>query len=50
MNEIWLRIQAFFEILATRNVLIEVGVLAVCLLLGGIVALELSRRNTPTSP
>ena len=45
MNEIWLRIQAFFEILATRNVLIEVGVLAVCLLLGGIVALELSRRN-----
>jgi small-conductance mechanosensitive channel len=45
MNEIWLRIQAFFEILSTRNVLIEVGVLAVCLLLGGIVALELSRRN-----
>jgi small-conductance mechanosensitive channel len=45
MNEIWLHIQAFFEILSTRNVLIEVGVLAVCLLLGGLVGLELSRRN-----
>ena len=45
MNEIWLHIQAFFEILSTRNVLAEVGVLAVCLLLGGMVAMELSRRN-----
>jgi small-conductance mechanosensitive channel len=45
MNEILLHIEAFFEILSTRNVLIEVGVLALCLLLGGIVALELSRRN-----
>ena len=45
MKEIWLRTEAFFEILTTRNVLIEVGVLAVCLLLGGMVALELSRRN-----
>ena len=45
MNEIWLHIQAFFEILSTRNVLIEVGVLAICLLLGGLVGLELSRRN-----
>jgi small-conductance mechanosensitive channel len=45
MNEIWQRIQAFFEILTTRNVLIEVGVLAVCLLLGGLVSAELSRRN-----
>jgi small-conductance mechanosensitive channel len=45
MNEILLRIEAFLEILSTRNVLIEVGVLAVCLLLGGIVALELSRRH-----
>jgi small-conductance mechanosensitive channel len=45
MNEIWQRIQAFFEILSTRNVLIEVGVLAVCLLLGGLVSAELSRRN-----
>ena len=45
MNEIWLHLQAFFEILSTRNVLIEVGVLAVCLLLAGMVGLELSRRN-----
>ncbi len=45
MNELWLHLQAFFEILATRNVLIEIGVLAVCLLLGGLVGLELRRRN-----
>jgi small-conductance mechanosensitive channel len=45
MKETWLRIEAFYEILTTRNVLIEVGVLAVCLLLGGMVALELGRRN-----
>jgi small-conductance mechanosensitive channel len=44
MNEIRLRLEAFFEILLTRNVLIEIGVLAVCLLLGGMVGLELSRR------
>jgi small-conductance mechanosensitive channel len=45
MNEIWLRIQAFFEILWTRNVLIELGLLLVCLAVGGIVGLELSRRS-----
>jgi small-conductance mechanosensitive channel len=45
MNEIRLRIEAFFEILSTRNVLIEVGVLLVCLAVGGLVGLELSRRN-----
>jgi small-conductance mechanosensitive channel len=45
MNEIKLRIEAFFDILATRNVLVEIGVLAVCLLIGGIVGLELSRRH-----
>ena len=45
MNELWLHLQAFFEILSTRNVLIEIGVLAICLLLGGLVALELRRRN-----
>jgi small-conductance mechanosensitive channel len=44
MNEIWLRIEAFFDILSSRNVLIEIGVLAVCLLIGGIVGLELNRR------
>jgi small-conductance mechanosensitive channel len=52
MNEIRLRLEAFLEILSTRNVLIEIGVLAVCLLLGGIVGLELSRRNQrqPSKP
>jgi small-conductance mechanosensitive channel len=45
MNDIWLRTQAFFDILSTRNVLIEVGVLGVCLLIGGLVGLELSRRS-----
>jgi small-conductance mechanosensitive channel len=45
MNELWLRIEAFFDILSTRNVLIEIGVLAVCLLIGGIVGLELNRRH-----
>ena len=30
MNEIWLHLQAFLEILSTRNVLIEIGVLAMC--------------------
>jgi small-conductance mechanosensitive channel len=45
MNEIWRHIEAFFEILSTRNVLIEVGVLAVCLAVGALVGLELSRRQ-----
>jgi small-conductance mechanosensitive channel len=45
MNEIRLRIEAFFDILSTRNVLVEIGVLAVCVVLGGIVGLELSRRH-----
>jgi small-conductance mechanosensitive channel len=45
MNEIWLHIHAYFDILSTRNVLIEIGVLAVCLLVGGFVGLELSRRD-----
>jgi small-conductance mechanosensitive channel len=44
MNDIWLRIEAFFDILSSRNVLIEIGVLAGCLLIGGIVGLELNRR------
>jgi small-conductance mechanosensitive channel len=33
------------DIVSTRNVLIEVGVLGVCLLVGGLVGLELNRRN-----
>jgi small-conductance mechanosensitive channel len=44
VNEIWLRIRAFLDILSTRNVLVEIAVLAVCLLVGGFVGLELSRR------
>jgi small-conductance mechanosensitive channel len=44
MNELWLRIQAFFEILSTRNMLIEVGVIVLCLIVGGLVGLQLSRR------
>jgi small-conductance mechanosensitive channel len=45
MNEILRRIQAFFDIVSTRTVLIEVGVLGVCLLVGGLVGLELNRRS-----
>jgi small-conductance mechanosensitive channel len=45
MNEILRRIQAFFDIVSTRNVLIEVGVIGVCLLVGGLVGLELNRRS-----
>ena len=45
MNEIWLHIRAFFDILSTRNVLVEIGVLAVCLMVGGFVGLELNRRD-----
>ena len=45
MTEIWLHLQAFFDILSTRNVLIEVGVLAVCVLLGGLVAAVLLRER-----
>jgi small-conductance mechanosensitive channel len=45
MSEIWLRLQAFFDILSTRNVLIELGLLAVCLLVGGMVGFELNRRS-----
>jgi small-conductance mechanosensitive channel len=44
MNEIWLRIQAFFEILSTPNVLIEVGIIVLCLIAGGLVGLQLARR------
>jgi small-conductance mechanosensitive channel len=45
VNEILRRIQAFFDIVSTRNVLIEVGVLGLCLLAGGLVGLELNRRS-----
>ena len=45
MIEIWRRIEAFLDIVSTRNVLIEVGVVGVSLLLGGLLGLELNRRN-----
>jgi len=44
MMEIWLRLEAFFEILSTRNVLIEIAALSVALLLGGVSALALRGR------
>jgi small-conductance mechanosensitive channel len=45
MTEILRRLEAFLDIVSTRNVLIEIGVVGVCLLLGGLLGLELSRRN-----
>jgi small-conductance mechanosensitive channel len=44
MTELWLRLEGFFEILATRNVLIEIGLLALALLLGAGCAAALQRR------
>jgi small-conductance mechanosensitive channel len=44
MTEIRLRIEAFLDILSTRDVLIEVGALALCVCFGGLVAMLLRRR------
>ena len=44
MTETWLRIEAFLDILSTRNVLIEIGVIAVCLGVGGLVGILVRRR------
>jgi small-conductance mechanosensitive channel len=44
MTEIWQRIEAFADILSTRNMLIEVGVIALCLSVGGLIGMELRRR------
>jgi hypothetical protein len=41
MTEAWLHLQAFFDILLTRNVLIEVGALVVCLGMGWLAAVLL---------
>jgi small-conductance mechanosensitive channel len=41
MTEAWLHLQAFFDILLTRNVLIEVGALIVCLGMGWLAAVLL---------
>jgi small-conductance mechanosensitive channel len=44
MTEIWLRLEAFFDILSTRNVLIEVGATALCLGVGGLAGMWLRRH------
>jgi small-conductance mechanosensitive channel len=44
MTELWLRLQGFFDILFTRNVLTEIAAVAVCLGAGGIVGAVLRRR------
>jgi small-conductance mechanosensitive channel len=44
MTEIWLHIEAFMDILSTRNVLIEVGIIALCLAVGGLIGMQLRRR------
>ena len=55
MKEALQRIAVFFDILSTRNVLIEIGALALCLLAGGVVGAALRSRyrrrriKTPTA-
>src|SRR5258708_36598162 len=55
MTEILQRIAAFFDILSTRNMLIEIGAVAVCLLAGWFVGTaprdryERRRFRTPTA-
>ena len=55
MKEALQRIAVFFDILSTRNVLIEIGALALCLLAGGAVGAALRSRyrrrriKTPTA-
>jgi small-conductance mechanosensitive channel len=44
MNELVQRIAAFFDILSTRNVLIEIGAVMLCLLAGWFVGAVLSNR------
>ena len=41
MTDAWLHLQAFFDILFTRNVLIEVGAIVVCLGMGWLAAVLL---------
>jgi len=45
VNEILQRIEAFFEILSTRNVLIEIGAVALCLLGGWLAGEPLRSRH-----
>jgi small-conductance mechanosensitive channel len=55
MTELLQRIAAFFDILTTRNVLVEIGAVALCLLAGGLVGAALRSRHerrrfkTPTA-
>jgi small-conductance mechanosensitive channel len=44
MSELLLRIGAYIDILSTRNVLIEIAVIALCLGVGGLIGMELRRR------
>jgi small-conductance mechanosensitive channel len=44
MTEILLRLEAFLDILFSRNVLIEIAALGLCLLAGALVGLALGRR------
>jgi small-conductance mechanosensitive channel len=44
MTELLQRIEAFFEILSTRNVLIEIGSVALCLLAGWLAGVALRNR------
>ena len=45
MTELWLRLEGFYEILSTRNVLIEIGLLALALALGAVSAAVLQLRQ-----
>jgi small-conductance mechanosensitive channel len=45
MTEFWLRLQGFFEILLTRNVLTEIAALAVCLGIGWVAAILLRNHE-----
>ncbi|HEY5264596.1 MAG TPA: mechanosensitive ion channel domain-containing protein [Steroidobacteraceae bacterium] len=55
MSEFWLRLQAFFDILSSRNVLIEIAAVALCLLAGWVLGAALRSRyrqrtiETPTA-
>jgi small-conductance mechanosensitive channel len=44
MTEFLARIEAFLDILSTRNVLIEIGAVALCLIVGGTFGVQLRRR------
>jgi small-conductance mechanosensitive channel len=44
MTELWQRLEVWFEILSTRNVLIEIASLSLALLLGGVSAMALRGR------